>query len=89
MNKEIIKDTLSRKEFMFNNVNFPSIATIMKFVKINLQMNRMSMDYYYEIDADELAKSKITQDILNQMKDEGWAYNDKNDTVILYLKNKN
>lgn len=89
MNKEIIKDTLSRKEFMFNNVNFPSISTIMKFVKINLQMNRMSMDYYYEIDADELAKSKITQDILNQMKDEGWAYNDKNDTVILYLKNKN
>lgn len=89
MDKDIIKDTLSRKEFMFNSVSFPSIATIMKFVKINLQMNRMSMDYYYEIDADELAKSEITQDILNQMKDEGWSYNDKTDTVILYLKNKN
>lgn len=89
MDKNIIKEILSRKEPMFNNVSFPSVAIIMRYVNINLEIDRLSMDYYYEIDAEELSKSNITEEILNQLKDEGWTYDEKTDKIILYLKNKN
>jgi hypothetical protein len=43
------------------------------------------LDYYYEIDVGDLLKSNITKDELDTLKKQGWAFNDNNKKIILYI----
>jgi hypothetical protein len=52
-------------------------------VNASLLMDKETLDYYYEIDADELLKSKMPKEEYEVMKDQGWFF--KNGKIILYL----
>jgi len=85
MKKEEIKDILGENELRFANVSFFEVNELMRYAKVNLKMDSVSLDYYYEIDINELCESNIPIEMVNAMKDRGWCMSEDGETIILFL----
>lgn len=78
--KEFLKGNSPKEKHDISSSDFLNIST---FVNASLLMDKETLDYYYEIDADELLKSKMPKEEYEVMKDQGWFF--KNGKIILYL----
>lgn len=76
----------TRDEPLANVVRMTATYNIMEYVDINLQMDRLTMNYYYEVDIDELSNSKMPKEEYEQMKQDGWTYDPQKNKLILYIK---
>ena len=85
MKKEEIKGILGKNELRFVSVSFFEINELMRYAKVNLKMDSVSLDYYYEIDIDELCKSDIPLEMVMGMKDRGWCISEGGEKIILFL----
>ena len=85
MKKEEIKNILGGNELRFANVSFFEVNELMRYAKVNLKIDSVSLDYYYEIDIEELCKSSIPLDMVNGMKDRGWCISKDGKKIILFL----
>lgn len=62
------------KDVTRNDVPVPlaNIVQIQKHVKATLEMDRDKLTYFYQIYVEDLEKSDIPEEILNEMVKEGW-----------------
>ena len=87
MSLDELKGILGDNKVSYSSIGLTSLANISRFVNVRLQMDNKSLDYYYEMDVDELLKSHMPNDELEVLKEQGWSFSDDNKMLILYLKN--
>lgn len=86
MSSKEIKEMFTRNEPLANVVHMASLGNIMPFAKVNLKMDRLTMNYYYEIDIDEISESEMPYEEYEQMEKDGWTYDNSSNKLILYIK---
>ena len=87
MSLQEIEEIFGSNVLSYNKVSMAQLANINKFVEVSLKMDYHSLDYYYEIDIEELVNSPIPKDELEVMRDQGWSLSDDKKHLILFLKN--
>lgn len=87
MKREDLEDAFKDGQISYSTISIGNVADFAPYVNISLKMDNKSLDYYYEIDVDELLESKLPIGHLKTMKELGWAFNDKKDKLIVYLQN--
>ena len=87
MNLEEIKTVFGNNSLSYNKVSAVDLANISKFVDVKLQMDKSTLDYYYEINVSDLTKSKITSGELETMQKQGWSLSDDSKNLIIFLTN--
>jgi len=86
MRKDELENALSNNELTFSSVKFTELNNIIQYVNVKLNMDSISFDYFYEIDVGDLLHSKMPSADLDDLKREGWSFNNTKDKIILYLK---
>ena len=78
--KEIInKSKKGNKEFSLSD-----IADVQSKCKVTLEMDRLKQTYFYQIKAEDLENSSLTEEDIKTMVEDGWRFlEDKN----IFLKN--
>lgn len=87
MSLEELKSALGDNTLSTSSVSASALVNIMKFVDVELLMDKHTFDYYYEIKVDELLKSKFPKEELETLKSQGWSFSQDNKKLILYLNN--
>jgi hypothetical protein len=87
MSLEDIKTVFNNNTLSYNKISAVDLANIAKFVEVKLQMDKSTLDYYYEINVSDLAKSKITSGELETMQKQGWSLSDDSKNLIIFLTN--
>jgi hypothetical protein len=87
MSLEELKETLKDNKVEYCSVSTAELVNIYKFVNVNLQMDFQTLDYYYEINVNELLESDFPSSELETLKKQGWAFTEDNKFLVLYLKN--
>lgn len=82
-----IEDAVGTNTLSYSKVTSSDLANIMQFVNVNLMMDKSCLDYYYEIDVNELKSSKMPNDELGTLRDLGWSFNSDKSKLLIYLKN--
>ena len=77
---ELLKDN---KEDIKNHISAAALANITKFASVFLRMDCDTLDYYYEIDIDELVGSEMPDEEFEVMKKQGWSV--KEGKIIIYI----
>lgn len=85
MERRDLEEALKDNKLTFSKVKFTEISNIMKYVKAELMMDRTSLDYYYEIDVEDLLSSNMPKNDLSDLKNEGWSFSSDKKKIILYL----
>lgn len=78
--KELFK---GNKKSDSKRISAAAVANINKFATVNLRMDDKTLDYYYEVDIDELVDSEMPKDEYGVMKEQGWKI--KANKLIIYL----
>lgn len=78
--KELFKDN---KLSDSKKISAAALANIMKFAMVNLRMDDKTLDYYYEVDVDELLESEMPNEEYGIMKEQGWTLNENNLNILL------
>jgi hypothetical protein len=87
MSLDELKSALDDNTLSYGSISASALANIMKFVDVELQMDKHTFDYYYEMNVDELLNSKMPTGELETLKKQGWGFNNDKKSLILYLKN--
>jgi hypothetical protein len=77
---ELLKDNNLNEK---HHISAAALANIVKFANVSLQMDGDTLDYYYEVDIDELVESEMPQAEFTVMKDQGWGI--KNNKLLIYI----
>lgn len=67
---ELLKDNKSNER---HPISAAALANIIKFANVSLQMDSDTLDYYYEVNIDELVGSEMPEEEYKVMKDQGWT----------------
>jgi hypothetical protein len=67
---ELLKDNNLNEK---HHISAAALANIIKFANVSLQMDSDTLDYYYEVNIDELVGSEMPEEEYKVMKDQGWA----------------
>ena len=67
---ELLKDNKSDER---HHISAAALANIVKFANVSLQMDSDTLDYYYEVNIDELVGSEMPEEEYKVMKDQGWT----------------
>ena len=81
--KELLKENVPS----YSKITASELATIMSFVDVTLEMDRKTLDYFYKMDVDDLLKSSISNNVMEQIKNQGWSFSDDGKSLIVFLKN--
>jgi len=87
MTLDKLKETLKDNKASYSSIETKDLYNIFGFVTVNLQMDNKTLDYYYEINVNELLDSDIPNEELETMRKQGWAFSDNGKYLVLYLKN--
>ena len=79
--EELLKDNSTE---MMYELHTSDLVNIKEFVNVSLQIDKKTLDYYYEIDVDELLNSNMPIDKYEILKSQGWALQEKK--IVIYLK---
>jgi hypothetical protein len=85
MTREELDNAIGGNEIATNHVTTSEVANIMMYVNVNLELDRKTMEHYYTIDVDELLNSKMPVSDLDDLINQGWAYNENRDKLIIFL----
>lgn len=77
---ELLKDNNLNEK---HHISAAALANIVRFANVSLQMDGDTLDYYYEVDIDELVESEMPQAEFTVMKDQGWGI--KNNKLLIYI----
>lgn len=82
-----IEDAIGGNTLSYSKITSSDLANIMKFVNVRLLIDKSCLDYYYEVDVDELKSSSMPNDELGTLKELGWSFNSDKSKLLVYLKN--
>ena len=85
MTREELDNAIGGNEITTNHITTSEVANIMMYVKVNLEFDRKTMEHYYTINVDELLNSKMPVSDLDDLINQGWAYNENRDKLIIFL----
>lgn len=85
MNLGELETALKDNTLSSSSVSLPALANIRKFVDVKLLMDKRTLDYYYEINVDDLLKSEMPIEELETLKKQGWSFSESKETLILFL----
>lgn len=77
----LLKDNSSE---IAHELSASDIVDLRPFVNVSLQIDKKTLDYYYEIDVDELLNSKMSFENYETLQKQGWSLIDNK--LILILK---
>jgi hypothetical protein len=77
---ELLKDNNLNEK---HHISAAALANIVKFANVSLQMDGDTLDYYYEVDIDELVESEMPEAEFTVMKDQGWGI--KNNKLVIFI----
>ena len=80
--KDLLKDNSSEER---HKIDAAATVNIGRFAFVSLQMDNKTLDYYYEIDIDELLNSEMPKEEYEVLRDQGWSI--KGNKLILFLNN--
>lgn len=86
MDLDIIKSQIGENEVSYGNISASELTNIYPYVHVSLEIDKKNLDYFYEIDVNELINSDISIDELVLMRNQGWAFNESGEKIILFLK---
>lgn len=86
MDLDIIKSHIGENEVSYGNISASELTNIYPYVHVSLEIDKKNLDYFYEIDVNELINSDISIDELVLMRNQGWAFNESGEKIILFLK---
>ena len=78
--KELLKDNSNEEK---HKIDASALVNISKFSFVSLQIDSKTLDYYYEIDIDDLISSEFPDEEYNVLKDQGWSV--KGNKLINFL----
>jgi hypothetical protein len=87
MTLDKLKEALKDNKISYSSVPTSELYNIFRFASVNLEMDNKTLDYYYEINAEELGNSELPDEELETLKIQGWAFDKSNRFLVLYLKN--
>jgi hypothetical protein len=85
MTKEELNDIIGGNKVTANHIAASKIANITPYAHVNLEIDSSTLDYYYSINVEELLDSEITESVLKEMAEEGWAFDENKDNIIIFL----
>ncbi len=86
MDLESVKNHIGVNEVSYGNISASELVSICSHVHVGLEIDKGSLDYFYEIDVEEILESDITTEDLALMQSQGWAFNENKTKIILFLK---
>jgi hypothetical protein len=86
MTKEEFKSAIEDNDVIARHMTTAEVAKMTPYVHVNLDIDSGTLDYYYSISMEELLDSSIPDDVLDELKDQGWAFDEKKENIIIFLK---
>jgi hypothetical protein len=86
MTKEEFKSAIENNDVIARHMATAEVAKITPHVHVNLDIDSATLDYYYSINMEELLNSDIPDDVLDELKEQGWALDDRKENIIIFLK---
>lgn len=79
-----IKDIISNSKKGNKEFSLSDVANVQSKCKFTLEMDRLKQTYFYQIKAEDLENSSLTEEDIKTMVEEGWRFlEDKN----IFFKN--
>ena len=79
-----LNKAIGENEIGFRKIGAPEIANIMPYVNVTLEMDEKSLDYYYNINVEELLESNMPLNDLDDLKEEGWAFDEDKKNIVIF-----
>lgn len=86
MTRDDLEEALGGNKLAYGSVSAELLFALYKFVKVGLEMDDVTKDYFYKVDAEELIKSDAPVQILDELNEGGWALDSSKRYIELYLK---
>ncbi len=86
MTREEIEGALGGNPLMRSRITMRAIGDLMHYATPRLLMDKDSLDYYYEVDVDELASSSMPKETLEDLRNDGWSLSEDKARILVYLK---
>lgn len=81
-----LNNAIGENEVTTRHVTTAEVTNIMMYVQVNLELDRGTFDHYYRINVEELLNSQMPVSDLDDLKEQGWAYDDNRENLIIFLK---
>ena len=85
MTREELDNAIGDNKVITRHVTTAQVANLMMYVNVNLELNRDTLEQYYRINVDELLSSQMPVSDLDDLKEQGWAYDETRDNLIILL----
>lgn len=85
MTREELDKAIGDNDVTSNHISMAEVTNIMMYVNVNLELDSGTLEHYYSINVDELLNSKMPVSDLDDLKNQGWAYDRRKENIIIYL----
>ena len=83
MTREDIENVLKDNKLSKRTLTASEMVNLISYVTPHLEMNRTNMEYYYRIPIKDLIESNMPIDDLDDLRNEGWSFDESRDNLIL------
>lgn len=80
MTREELNNAIGGNEVTSNHISMAEVTNIMMYVKVSLELDSGTLEHYYSINVEELLNSQMPASDLDDLKNQGWAYDEKKRT---------
>ena len=81
-----LNNAIGENKVTIRHVTTAEVTNIMMYVQVNLELDRGTFDHYYRINVEELLNSQMPVSDLDDLKEQGWAYDDNRENLIIFLE---
>jgi hypothetical protein len=81
-----LNTAIGDNEVTTRHVTMAEVTNIMMYVQVNLELDRGTFEHYYRINVEELLNSQMPVSDLDDLKEQGWAYDSSRENLIIFLK---
>lgn len=85
MTREELDSAIEGNEVTTRHMTTAEVANIMMYVQVSLELDRGTLEHYYRINVDELLDSQMPVSDLDDIKEQGWAYDETRENLIIFL----
>lgn len=85
MTREELDSAIGENRVTSRHMTTAEVTNLMMYVQVNLELDRGTLEHYYSINVDELLDSQMPVSDLDDIKSQGWAYDETRDNIIIYL----
>lgn len=78
-------DAIGNNKVIKGAISAAKLMNLGLYVTVNLEMDYGTLDYYYSINVDDLLNSEMPITDLEDLKEQGWAYDETRDNIIIFL----